>query len=362
MRLAGIKDKVYDFVTKGDTDGSLSTLTAWQVADLFFRVYPDTMHSIYTIEKYVVHTRAGKIQPRPNMESVLEGMKANMEEAARVFTPIAQEPLDVDPLGLVEMNKVFFEIPESLADHPAMYDASGIGKLVGVMSDIHLPLHDRPALMATASYLKEKNIDALILNGDVLDCSNLTRHSQRKAMRYTWGQELEVARAFFSSLRVLFPKIPILYLEGNHENWVKQYLVRQAPQLSGDYELEKVLGLEQLGIQWLPEDRVVKYGKLYIMHGHQLRIGGSMNVAEKVLSKAGVNVMVGHWHQQAYYEKKNLVDEIHACWINGALCDLHPDYMPYNNHGHGFAMIEMLDSDGTFNVVQRKVKNGRVIG
>lgn len=359
MRLPGIKHKVYEFVTKGDMDGTTTRLTAWQVADLFYRTYPDTAHSIYTIEKYIIHTRAGKIEPRVDLDDVLVNMKKNMDEAERVFKP---EPLDTDPLGLVDLNKVFFEIPESLADHPAMYDASGIGKLVGVMSDIHLPLHDRPALMATASYLKEKNIDALILNGDILDCSNLTRHSQRKPMRYTWGQELEVAKAFFTSLRVLFPKIPILYLEGNHENWVKQYLVRQAPQLSGDYELEKVLGLEQLDIQWLPEDRVVKYGKLYIMHGHQLHIGGSMNVAEKVLRKAGVNVMCGHWHQQAYYEKKNLIDEIHACWINGALCDLHPDYMPYNNHGHGFAMLEMLDNEGTFNVVQRKVMNGRVIG
>lgn len=361
MRLPSIKDRIYEFVTKGDADGSLSNLTAWNVAELFMKVHPETEHSIYTVEKYIIHTRSGKLKPRfaPDLDGIAQSIMGNIEEAQRVFV---HEPLDNDPLGVLDLNKVFFEIPESLADHPAMYDASGIGKFVGVMSDIHLPLHDRTALMATASYLKDRNIDALILNGDVLDCSNLTRHSQRKPMRYTWGQELEVARAFFSSLRVLFPKIPILYLEGNHENWVKQYLVRQAPQLSGDYELEKVLGLEQLCIQWLPEDRVVKYGKLYIMHGHQLRIGGSMNVAEKVLRKSGVNVMCGHWHQQAYYEKKNLVDEIHACWINGALCDLHPDYMPYNNHGHGFATVELLDNDGTFNVVQRKVMNGRVIG
>lgn len=361
MRLPSIKDRIYEFVTKGDADGSLSNLTAWNVAELFMKVHPETEHSIYTVEKYIIHTRAGKLKPKfaPDLDEIASSISGNIQEAQRVFH---QEPLDVDPLGLMDLNKVFFEIPESLADHPAMFDATAMGNLVGVMSDVHLPLHDRPALMATASYLKEKNIDMLILNGDVLDCSNLTRHSQRKPMRYTWGQELEVARAFFSSLRVLFPKIPILYLEGNHENWVKQYLVNRAPQLSGDYELEKVLGLEQLGIQWLPEDRVVKYGKLYIMHGHQLRIGGSMNVAEKVLRKAGVNVMCGHWHQQAYYEKKNLVDEIHACWINGALCDLHPDYMPYNNHGHGFATVELLDKDGTFNVVQRKVMNGRVIG
>lgn len=361
MKLPGIKDKVYEFVMKGDSDGSLKNLVAWDVSELFMRIHPETEHSIYTIEKYVIHTRAGKIKPKftPDLDGIAQSMMGNIQEAQRVFV---QEPLDIDPLGLMDLNKVFFEIPESLADHPAMYDATNIGKLVGVMSDIHLPLHDRPALMATASYLKDKNIDALILNGDMLDCTNLTRHSQRKPLRYTWSQELEVARAFFSSLRVLFPKIPILYLEGNHENWVKQYLVSRAIQLSSDYELEKVLGLDQLDIRWLPEDRIVKYGKLYIMHGHQLRIGGSMNVAEKVLRKAGVNVMCGHWHQQAYYEKKNLVDEIHACWINGALCDLHPDYMPYNNHGHGFATVELLDNDGTFNVVQRKVMNGRVIG
>ena len=356
-----LKDRVYDFVTRGDADGKTTELTAWQVAELYMKIYPQTKNSLYTVEKYVIHTRAGKIKPVfvHDLDQIAQSMIDNSQEAAKVFT---YEPLDIDPLGVLDMNKVFFEIPESLADHPAMFDATGLGRLVGVMSDIHLPLHDRPALMASASYLKEMGIDALILNGDVLDCTNLTRHTQRKPMRYTWSQELEVARAFFSSLRVLFPKIPILYLEGNHENWVKQYLVSRAIQLSGDYELEKVLGLDQLDIRWLPEDRVVKYGKLYIMHGHQLRIGGSMNVAEKVLRKAGVNIMCGHWHQQSYYEKKNLVDEIHACWINGALCDLHPDYMPYNNHGHGFATVELVDDDGTFSVVQRKVVNGRVIG
>ncbi len=362
MRLPSIKQKVFDFVTRGDADGSLSKLVGWDVAQLYMRLHPDTEHSIYTVEKYVIHTRAGKLKLKvePQLDEIAMAIQGNMEEANRVF--VHQEPLDIDPLGLMDMNKVFFDIPESLADHPAMFDATGLGKLVGVMSDIHLPLHDRPTLMATASFLKEKGIDALILNGDILDCTNLTRHTQRKPMRYTWGQELEVARVFFKSLRVLFPKIPILYLEGNHENWVKQYLVSRATQLSGDYELEKVLGLDKLDIRWLPEDRVVKYGKLYIMHGHQLRIGGSSNVAEKVLRKAGVNVMCGHWHQQSYYEKKNLVDEIHACWINGALCDLHPDYMPYNNHGHGFATVELLDDDGTFSVSQRKVVNGRVIG
>jgi predicted phosphodiesterase len=357
--MRSVKYDIYDFVIRGDESGVLTNLPAWKVAEAFMKAYPNTSKSMYTIEKYVVHTRAGKIIPRNDvdMDDVVQAMMDNRAEIERAFVPTVQ--LDDDPFGL---KKVFFEIPESLADHPAMFDATGMGKLVGVISDVHLPLHDRAALMGAASYLKEQNIDMLILNGDILDCSNLTRHSQRKAMRYTWSQELDVARAFFSSLRVLFPRIPILYLEGNHENWVKQYLVRQAPQLSGDYELEKVLGLDQYDIQWLPEDRVVKYGKLYIMHGHQLRIGGSMNVAEKVLRKAGVNVMCGHWHQQAYYEKKNLVDDIHACWINGALCDLHPDYMPYNNHGHGLAIVELLDKEGTFNVTQKKLINGRIIG
>jgi predicted phosphodiesterase len=362
MKSRSIKYDVYDFVKSGDASGVLYGLTAWKVAEAFMEMHPNITHSIYTVEKYVVHTRAGKLKLRDevDIDDVVQAMMDNRAEAERAFIPSVQ--LDTDPLGVMDINRVFFEVPESLADHPAMYDATGMGKLIGIISDVHLPLHDRPALMGAASYLKDQNIELLILNGDILDCSNLTRHSQRKPMRYTWSQELEVARAFFASLRVLFPKIPILYLEGNHENWVKQYLVRQAPQLSGDYELEKVLSLDQYCIQWLPEDRVVKYGKLYIMHGHQLRIGGSMNVAEKVLRKVGVNIMCGHWHQQSYYEKKNLVDEIHACWINGALCDLHPDYMPYNNHGHGLALVELLDDNGTFNVTQRKVINGRVIG
>lgn len=327
------------------------------LADIYVRDHPGCTYSWQTVKKYITWARAGKIHPvyKPDIDQI----RTNITTANEAFRPSVK--VDLDPLGLdLDMNKAFFDVPETYANHKAPLKLDGYGKKMGIISDIHFPIHDRPAVLAAHAHLKSENIDCLVLLGDVMDMGNLTRHAHRQSLTYTWREELEVARAYIKSLRILFPNIPIIYHQGNHEKWMQQYLVRQASQLEGDYILQDRLKFEEYSIQWVDEYQLMTYGHLFLHHGHMLGISGGRNVATRILDKHGVNLLVGHYHRQMTDEKTNLDGSLHAVWINGCLADQHPSYNPYGNSTHGFSIVS-LNEDSTFHVNQYRILNGKVI-
>lgn len=298
-------------------------------------------------------------------DSIVQDMERNMEEA-KVFIRNPKAPeLDNDPLGVLQqpfdIKRDFFDIPETYASHKAPLKLDGYGKKMGIVSDIHFPIHDRPAVLAAHSFLKKIGIDVLLLMGDIMDLSNLTRHALRKSLPYTWREEIEVGRAYIKSLRKLFPDIPIIYAEGNHENWLQQYIIRNSTQLEGTYLLPDLLHLDEHRIEWVDEARLMTYGSLFLHHGHRLGLGGGRNIATRLLDKHGVNIFAGHWHRVMSDDKRTLGGELHGAWVNGCLSDLHPDYHPHNNSTHGVSVVSLLDN-GLFNVSQHKIVNGQVIG
>jgi len=361
MSKASIKRTVFDWVTKNSSAFEGMKVTNKNIADKFMRFNPQfkASHSIETVLKYVTKTRSGEITP-DDFNDIESAILENIE-AAQVFT-VREKELDLNPLDVLpDMNKLFFDVPETYANHPAPLKLDGYGKKLGIISDIHFPIHDRPAVLAAHAHLKAENIDCLLLLGDVMDTSNLTRHAHRQSLSYTWREELEVARAYIKSLRVLFPNIPIVYEQGNHEKWMQQYLVRQASQLEGDYILQERLKLEEYNVEWVDEYQLMTFGDLFLHHGHMLGVSGGRNVATRILDKHGVNLLVGHYHRMMTDEKTNLDGRLHAVWINGCLADQHPSYNPYGNSTHGCSIVHLRE-DERFYVEQFKILNGRIIG
>lgn len=317
-----------------------------------------------SFKKNITKIRAGEYNPSGviNRVNSLESVLSNRDQAVKAFT--VREPmkdLDTDPLGVLDIKKAMFDVPETYAKYNAPLKLDGYGVKMGIISDIHFPIHDRPAVLAAHAKLRDEQIDCLLLLGDIMDTGNLSRHSFRQSLGYTWREELEVTRAYIRSLRVLFPNIPIVYQQGNHESWLQQFLVKQAPQLEDDYLLQDRLQLAEHDIEWVDEYRLMTYGELYLHHGHMLGVGGGRHVASRILDKHGVNFMVGHYHRQMSDEKMNVITgKRHAVWINGCLADPHPKYNPFGNSTHGCSLVH-LNGDGTFRVEQFKILNGKVL-
>jgi hypothetical protein len=329
------------------------------LADIYIRDHPGCTYSWETVKKYITWARAGKIRP-PNKVDI-DQIMTNVKTANEAFRPTIVA--DLDPLRLnLDMNKVFFDVPETFATHLEPLTITGVNH-IGIGSDFHFPLHNRKAVLAWADKLKSLEVDGIYLNGDIMDCAAVGHHDKRKILNYTWDQELAVTRAFLKSLRVLFPDIPIWYKAGNHEDWLPRYLAKVAPQLGNEYGLAQALGLADLNITYIESSRVVRYGSLWIVHGHEVGLkGGGVNIARALLLRTNVNILAGHWHKNDQHERRNLDESVVSAWVTGCLSDLHPDYAPNNQMTHGFATVELTDDKGGFTVHPYKIIHGRVVG
>lgn len=334
------------------------------VAEYFLEDNPDIRLKPISMVRYVQHARKGMLDIKEDSNDFSEIRSRIADNQKTAFEAFKPAKLDTNPLGLLpedDMNRTFFDIPETYSDYKAPKKLDSYGKKMGIISDIHLPIHDRSAVLAAHAHIKKLGIDFLVLLGDIMDCGNLTRHRKKKMLSYTWREELEVGKAYIKSLRILFPDIPIVYQLGNHEIWLEQYIISQAPELYGAYFLGTQLELDKYNIELVPDDQLMQYGDLWVHHGHVFGVGGGRHVATRLLDKHGVNLIVGHFHREVTDSKRNLDDSTHGVWVNSCLADLHPNYNPHNNSTHGFSTVDLLD-DGKFQVKQYKIINGHVIG
>lgn len=358
-----LKKIVHNWFQKNSEKFNKLGYSGIHIAEVFLNEHPECTHDLLTVVRYVRWSRNG------NLKEIEKGPSNQYGRLTEdLFTPTLEmcKP-DIDPLGLsssstLDIERIFSDIPETYANYAPPVKITGVNHL-GIVSDIHFPVHNRKALICCFSKLKELNIDGLYLNGDIMDCANVTHHERRRIITYTWEQELQVTKAFFTSLRVLFPEIPIWYKLGNHEAWLPRYLAKHAPAVASTYGLAQILELQKLNINVLEDSQVAQYGKLWICHGHEIGLkGGTLNIARQVLMKTNVNIIVGHWHKNDQHERRNLDETVVSAWVTGCLSDLHPDYAPANQMTHGFATAKLLDADGTFVVNPYKIVNGIAIG
>jgi predicted phosphodiesterase len=235
---------------------------------------------------------------------------------------------------------------------------------IGVISDIHIPNHRNKPIDIAYKIFKEQKVNTILINGDLLDNTPFTKFltppDKRDARKY-----LDKAELFLENLRDLFPKARIIWLEGNHDYWYYQYLMRKAPEIYGDpyYKLEERLHLDQYKVEYIPQQQYLMAGKLAICHGHFLLRGvfTPVSAARTILLKAKVPVMVGHCHITSEHTRTDLHGDILTTWSTGCLCSLTPDYQPMGGEAnHGFATV-MVDSKGHFKVQNYRVHRGELL-
>jgi hypothetical protein len=119
--------------------------------------------------------------------------------------------------------------------------------------------------------------------------------------------------------------------------------------------------MEIIGAEFIDNKRIIKAGKLNIIHGHEFgKTSSGVNPARSFYLKAKESVLAGHLHQVSEHTEPNLSGIITTAWSTGCLCELHPEYAPINKWSHGFAHVK-VNKDKTFNVRNLKILNGNVI-
>lgn len=232
-----------------------------------------------------------------------------------------------------------------------------------VMSDLHLPYHDRRAILAVVKEAKRRAVNHILINGDLLDCHHLSKFNKDPRAR-DFPEEIETAKQFLEMLRDEFPDAQIVYKIGNHEERYDHFIAAHAQILFGlrEVELKSILGLFDLRIDYVADKRPIRYGpRLTILHGHEYgeAILAPVNPARGLFLRAKATALCGHNHQTSEHTEPTLDDKLQTCWSTGCLCDLHPAYRPLNKWNHGAAFIRLTPS-GSFYLENKRINDGRI--
>jgi len=233
-------------------------------------------------------------------------------------------------------------------------------KRLAILSDIHIPYHSMAAITAALDFCKKEKPDALLINGDLLDCFQLSRFIKDPRKRH-FAEELkmfkEVIEIFSKTL-----KCKIYFKYGNHEERYEHFLFTKAKELIGveEFELENIIKARANGIEIIKDKRIIHAAGLNIIHGHEFSTAffSPVNVARGLFLRGKTSALQGHSHQTSSHTESDMNGKITTTWSAGCLCELHPEYAPINRWNWGFAIV---DIDGkNFNVRNKTIYKGEV--
>jgi len=255
-----------------------------------------------------------------------------------------------------------FGLPDTDEDEWDAYILPKAATRILLLSDIHVPYHNIQAITKAIEYGKEKNVNAIVFNGDTLDCYALSRYEKDPRKR-KFAEELESCRQLLQVFRDEFPGVPFYFKLGNHEERYEAYLRTKAPELLGtsQFTLDVLLKMGELGCDFIQDKRIIKAGKLNILHGHEFgrSVFSPVNPARGYYMRAKASVICGHNHQTSEHSENNLEGKVVTTWSTGCLCEMHPQYMPINKWNYGFAYIQVFE-DGGFEVDNLKIIKGKI--
>lgn len=315
----------------------------------YLKKYPNT--PALTLAKLIV-----KENPKHHLN--LDAVRTNIRAYRGVLKGINR--VDKSFINKSITSKNPFELPPTEAKDFEVLEIPVTNNRILFLSDIHIPYHNIEALTLALQYGKEKNVNTIYLNGDIMDCYQASDHEKDPTKR-SLAYEVEQTENFLKSLIKHFPECKIVFKEGNHERRWKRFLRRCAPQVLGleEFELDTILKVGEKKIQWIPNETPVKIGKLNIIHGNEYR-GGGVHPAKHYYDKAGENIIGGDKHRTSEFIKRSIGNKVEGGWSVGCLCELNPEYMPFNQWNLGFAYIEVYP-DGNFKIENKKIINGNVL-
>lgn len=219
-----------------------------------------------------------------------------------------------------------------------------------VYSDIHFPEHNERALNVATKVMSDYKPNRIVLIGDAMDMTPVSHWIEDKK-RMVENKRL---KKDYQNFNVLLDKIvskagkqlkEVIYLKGNHEDWVDQYIDRH-PEVEGLLEIENNIQLKdkKVKLKFIEYNDFFKIGKLYLTHG----IYANKYHAFKTVDNVGATVMYGHTHDIQLYTKAGMAKGLdkHIGMSIGCLCDMSPKYMRNkpNNWMHGFATVDVLNN------------------
>jgi hypothetical protein len=203
-------------------------------------------------------------------------------------------------------------------DEPKVRRAIDGVTTVMIASDLHSTYLCPEVWSIFLASVREIDPEYIVLNGDVLEGSAISRHPKIPGAVIPLQLEFEFARELFRQLREAAPTSEIIFTGGNHgiDRWAS-YLSQQAPALASleSMRFDRLLGLEEHAVTiamgghfCAPEGQeddmpgINLGGQYYIRHGVSL----GKTPAHSELASSGMSGSTGHVHRAGMAFTKNM--------------------------------------------------------
>lgn len=232
-------------------------------------------------------------------------------------------------------------------------------KKILVLSDLHVPFHDKKAYDLFIKVAKHWKPDILIIIGDFADFNAVSSHL-KDPTRPGFSREVKEVRRALEKLRGIGSRR--IFLEGNHERRLSRFISERAPELHGILDVPTILGLQEEGFEYYPYQQEVTIGKVSFVH--DLGFAG-VNGTRQTLAAFPGNIVYGHTHRFNCFTGGNLKRDTYTAWNVGWLGDPRKiDYLPSvkikQDWVRGFLMV-YLEADGTPHFSPAKITNDKVL-
>ena len=256
-----------------------------------------------------------------------------------------------------EENK--YRLPSSHARAWEPHVLTGV-KSALIIGDLHIPYHIPQAIEAAfETGLKEK-VDTIIVNGDAWDCHRMSRFLIDPKSART-EEEYESVLQFKDVLEDVFPEAKVIWKIGNHDARLETYIAANVPEIAAlkIFRWEDVLHAGP-NMVVVPHKKPIKMGDLWVLHGDEWRnTGTAVNPARGAYLRVKECCIHMHNHQAVSHTETSISGRLVQVWSVGCCCELHPYWLPINNWMWGHAIVRM-DSDGAFEVENKKIVKGKV--
>ena len=226
-------------------------------------------------------------------------------------------------------------------------------KTIIVLSDVHIPHHERKVWETSLELIKDIKPGEIILLGDFLEMGSVSQHGGAELEKLT--EDFDAGKAALKALREAAGEdCRITYLEGNHESRLTRFLMSKAPTLRDSLSYEVGLGLDALGVEWVPEGKQpITRGDIDFTHGHQdLRERPSKFHSGKMAEVYGRperTVMYGHTHKPQVFTRPTVGGHATAIGL-GCARTLSPSWLHGAQAGwvHQIAVVYLSEAGRSY--------------
>lgn len=177
------------------------------------------------------------------------------------------------------------------------------------------PTQDEAAIEMALSIIQSTNPDLVVLVGDNLDLPEFGKYRLSSAYALTTQASIDRATTLCAQLRIAAPRARIVWLAGNHEERLVNYVIDNAkaafslrrgntpdswPVLSVPY----LCKFDDFNVEYIPGYPAGQFWvnqRLRIIHGTKVRSNGS--TAHAYLGTEKTSVIYGHIHRREWAER-----------------------------------------------------------